>query len=88
MDPKNYFDEGCLALIDAIFWISIVDYVNGLKYNRSHETSLNKLNEKKNYNYASAVSSLNQSDKGRYILRILKSLNEEQVNRLLSTGGL
>lgn len=88
MDPKDYFDEGCFALIDAIFWISIVDYVDGLRFNRSHESRINELKEKKNYNYSQAVGFLNQTEKGRYILRILRNLTEEQLDKLLSPGGL
>jgi hypothetical protein len=77
-------EDGCIRLIDAVFWSSIVDIVNGWRYFQNHPDEALVQNRR----YCSAVAFLRGSNRGQRILSILNRLDDDQRAALIDKGGL
>ena len=76
--PEEY--KGAVRLIEAIYWQAIKDIAAEWRYADKHGE------HKYSHDYQSAVAFLKSTGKGQRILRILKSLNEEQRAKLINFG--
>ena len=76
--PDEY--KGAVRLIEAIYWQAIKDIVAEWRYADKHGE------HKWSHDYQSAVAFLKSTGKGQRILRMLKSLTDEQRAKLISYG--
>lgn len=72
--------DGARMLLEAVYWQAIKDVIAEWRWAEKHGE------HKYSNDYRSAVNFLNSSGKGQRIMRILKSLDDEQRAKLISMG--